>query len=98
MDIRRLEQAAGLWTPPESTPRKAAPQGNAGARDRVDLGKGSDSARNPAVSVTRLANATPAERQERVEAVKEKVESGFYDRPEVIDQVAGAMIDKGFVA
>lgn len=98
MDIRRLDQAAGLWNPSESTPRKPAAPGNSSARDRVDLGKGSDAARNPAVSVTRLANASPAERQERIEVVKEKVESGYYNSPESIDNVAGAMIDKGFVA
>ncbi len=97
MDIRRLDQAAGLWAPLESTARKASAPGNSVARDRVDLGKGSSSSRNPAVSVTRLANATPTEREERIEAVKEKVESGYYDRPEVIDQVANTMIDKGFV-
>ena len=97
MDIRRLDQAAGLWAPPDTPARKASTPGNAAARDRVDLGKGSDSARNPAVSVTRLANATPTERVERIEAVKEKVEAGYYDRPEAIDQVANAMIDKGFV-
>lgn len=98
MDIRRLDQAAGLWVPPESTPRKATPQGNQAARDRVDLGKASDTARNPTAGVTRLAAAIPAERQERIDEVKEKVDNGFYDRPETIDQVAGAMIDKGFVA
>lgn len=97
MDIRRLDQAAGLWAPPEVSPRKPAASGNSASRDRVDLGKGSDSSRNPAVSVTRLANASPSERQERLEAVKEKVESGHYDRPEVIEQVANSMFDKGFV-
>lgn len=97
MDIRRLDQAAGLWTPPESTPRKPVAGGNSAARDRVDIGKGSDPSRNPAVSVTRLANSTPSEREERIEAVREKVETGFYDRPDVIDQVASTMIDKGFV-
>lgn len=97
MDIRRLDQAAGLWAPPESSARKVPTPGNSAARDRVDLGKGSDNSRNPAVSVTRLANTTPTEREERIEAVKEKVETGYYDRPEVIDQVANTMIDKGFV-
>lgn len=97
MDIRRLDRAAGLWAPPETPLRKAAASGNPAAKDRVDLGKGSDNSRNPAVSVTRLASASPAQREERIEEVKVKVESGFYDTPEAIEQVANTMIDKGFV-
>jgi anti-sigma28 factor (negative regulator of flagellin synthesis) len=95
MDIRRIDGPAGVWKTGEASPRKPAAPARAGAKDRVELGAGSEG-RNPAAGLERLAKANTDVRQEKVEAVREKVETGFYDRPEVISQVADKMVDGGF--
>ena len=96
MDIRRIDGPAGGWKPTESTPRKPATPGKSGTKDRVEIGSGSE-ARNPGAGVSKLAGIQPEIREDRVEAVRENVESGYYNRPETIEKVADRMIDKGFV-
>jgi len=98
MDIRRIDGPAGVWKPTDSTPRKPATPGKSGTKDRLEIGSGSEQSRNPGAGVTKLAGVQPEIREDRVEAVKENVESGFYNRPETIQNVANRMVDKGFVA
>lgn len=95
MDIRRIDGPAGVWKTGEPTPRKPATSTQAAAKDRVELGSRSEG-RNPAAGLERLARANTDVRQEKVEAVREKVETGYYDKPETIAQVADKMVDGGF--
>jgi len=98
MDIRRIDGPAGAWKPGgEPTPRKPAASSKSGARDRVEIGSGSSESRNPAGGVSRVAAASADIREERVEAVRENVDSGYYNQPESIEKVANKMVDKGFV-
>lgn len=95
MDIRRIDGPAGVWKTGESAPRKPATSAQSAAKDRVELGSSSEG-RNPAAGLERLARANTDVRQEKVEAVREKVETGYYDKPETIAQVADKMVDGGF--
>ncbi len=95
MDIRRIDGPAGVWKTGEPAPRKPAASAQAAAKDRVELGARSEG-RNPAAGLERLARANTDIRQEKVESAREKAEAGFYDRPEVISQVADKMVGGGF--
>lgn len=96
MDIRRIDGPAGVWKPTESSPRKPATPGKSGGRDRVEIGSGSEQSRNPGAGVTKLAGVQPEIREDRVEAVRENVETGFYNRPEIIAAVTDKIMDGGF--
>lgn len=72
--------------------RRQAPKAN----DVVELSKTAQSLGSQSVSASDL-NSVADVRQARIEAVKERVAEGFYDRPEVRAAIADAVLDSGVV-
>jgi len=72
--------------------KSVAPEkgGDAPRRDPVELSaKGVESQKSsPAMAATLRANALPETREEKIELAKKRVEEGYYDRPEVMDDLA----------
>ena len=72
--------------------RRQAPKSN----DVVELSKTAQSLGSQSVSPSDL-NAVSDVRQARIDAVKQRVAEGFYDRPEVREAIADAVLDSGVV-
>lgn len=72
--------------------RRQAPKAN----DVVELSKAAQSLGSQSVSASDL-NAASDVRQTRIEAVIQRVAEGFYDRPEVREAIADAVLDSGVV-
>ena len=72
--------------------RRQAPRSN----DVVELSKTAQSLGSQSVSPSDL-NAVSDVRQARIDAVKQRVAEGFYDRPEVREAIADAVLDSGVV-
>lgn len=72
--------------------RRQAPRSN----DVVELSKTAQSLGSQSVSPSDL-NAVSDVRQARIDAVKQRVAEGFYDRPEVREAIADAVLDTGVV-
>tara|TARA_Y100000588_G_scaffold350741_1_gene402072 strand:+ start:596 stop:1063 length:468 start_codon:yes stop_codon:yes gene_type:complete len=72
--------------------RRQAPKSN----DVVELSKTAQSVGSQSVSPSDL-NAVSDVRQPRIDAVKQRVAEGFYDRPEVREAIADAVLDSGVV-
>ncbi|HAA75292.1 TPA: hypothetical protein DCE37_09250 [Candidatus Latescibacteria bacterium] len=72
--------------------RRRAPK----AGDVVEI---SNQARSLNVSKIKVADvdAAPDVRQARIDAVRQRVAEGFYDRPEVREAIADAVLDSGLV-
>lgn len=70
-----------------ATPEKG---GDAQRRDPVELSaKGVETQKaSPAMAATLRANALPETREEKIELAKKRVEEGFYDKPEVMEDLA----------
>ena len=47
--------------------------------------------------IAAVAAAREPVREERIQEVRRKLEEGFYDKPDVIDQTAQRLIEKGLV-
>lgn len=99
MDIRRIDGPLAAWKTEENArARKSEVPVRPRSKDRVELSSDGSQARTASgQSVSRLASVSQEVRSERVQEVREKVESGYYDRPETMEQVAGKMVDNGFV-
>lgn len=72
--------------------RRQAPKSN----DVVELSKTAQSLGSQSVSPSDL-NAVSDVRQARIDAVKQRVAEGFYDRPEVREAIADAVLDSDVV-
>ncbi len=72
--------------------RRQAPK----AGDVVELSKTAQSLGSQSVSASDL-NSVNDVRQARIDAVKQRVAEGFYDRPEVRRAIADAVLDSGVV-
>ncbi len=73
----------------------ASDERNAGSsrRDPVEISsEGRDTERSQAgAAATARAGALPEEREDRIEEARSRVDSGYYDSPEVQDQLAGKL-------
>ena len=68
-----------------------------GAGRTGDVVEISNSAKSLSAQVVGDLNAGGDVRQSRVEAVKQRVESGYYDQPEVREAIADAVLNSGVV-
>ncbi|HIG53507.1 MAG TPA: hypothetical protein EYG11_16225 [Candidatus Latescibacteria bacterium] len=59
------------------------------ASDTVEISQGAQSV----AELTELAESTPAQSKANLDAVREKVQSGFYNTPEALENVANTMIE-----
>ena len=72
--------------------RRSAPA----AKDVVEISKTARALGSQTVSAEQL-DAVSDVRQARVEEVRQRVATGFYDRPEVREAIADAVLDSGMV-
>ena len=97
MDIQRINGSAGAWKVESPNPRKTVSVAKSGSRDRVEI-----SFRwGPHPKCWSWCRETcfgkPLKiRLEKVEEAREKVDSGYYDKPETIEKVANRMVDDDF--
>ncbi|MBW7897140.1 Anti-sigma-28 factor, FlgM [Candidatus Brocadiaceae bacterium B188] len=61
--------------------------------DSIDISKEARELEQTITNLKQLANEIPDVRHEKIEEVKQKIKDGFYDRPEVIFQTAGKIMD-----
>jgi anti-sigma28 factor (negative regulator of flagellin synthesis) len=59
------------------------------ASDTVEISGGAQSV----AELTELAESTPAQSKANLDGVREKVQSGYYNTPEALENVANAMIE-----
>jgi len=59
------------------------------ASDTVEISQGAQSV----AELTELAESTPAQSKANIDGVREKVQSGFYNTPEALENMANAMIE-----
>jgi hypothetical protein len=59
------------------------------ASDMVEISGGAQSV----AELTELAESTPAQSKANLDGVREKVQSGFYNTPEALENMANAMIE-----
>jgi len=71
-------------------------QGPGRAKDVVEISKAARSLEAKSVNRADLAKVSDV-RQARVEAARQRVASGYYDRPEVRAAIADAVLDSGVV-
>lgn len=96
MDIKRIEGPVGAWKAEDGASRKGTAPSRPRSRDRVEISADGVQARESGQGIAKLAAAGQDIRSERVEEVREKVESGYYDHPETIEKVADKMVSGGF--
>lgn len=66
---------------------------NNGKNDSVDISKEARKLEHLITDLKTLVSEIPDVRSEKMEGIKAKIKDGFYDRPEVILQVAEEIID-----
>ena len=90
---------SGVPTPlPEGRKEsKAQPGSNSSRKDRVEISSDSRSRDSTSAGIAALAAAGEPTREERIQEVRRKLDDGFYDQPEVIEQTAQKLIDKKLI-
>jgi anti-sigma28 factor (negative regulator of flagellin synthesis) len=99
MKVDQIKQAA----PAQPVQKTDAERGskNQSARSTADEVSISTSARSLHLQQKQVDKAeeamgnTPAVRADRIEAVTRRIAEGYYNRPEVIDKIAGAVVQSG---
>lgn len=76
---------------------KAAAASSSSRKDRVELSKDSRSKDSTSAGIAAVAAAGEPTREEKIQEVRRKLDEGFYDQPEIIDQTAQKLIDKKLV-
>ncbi len=76
---------------------KAQPSSSSVRKDRLELSKDSEKRDSTSAGIAAVASAREPVREERVQEVRRKLEEGFYDQPDVIDQTAQKLIDKRLI-
>ena len=66
-------------------------------KDRLELSKDSEKKDATSAGIAAVATAREPVREDRVQEARRRLEEGFYDRPDVIDQTAQRLIDKRLV-
>jgi anti-sigma28 factor (negative regulator of flagellin synthesis) len=96
----RIENTIHEIQGPKSSDRRIAEvrrrRGSEGSGDRVEISSAARNLGSAGVSKSAL-NSVADVRQERVQEVRERVASGFYDRPEVQRAIADAVLESGVV-
>jgi hypothetical protein len=66
-------------------------------KDRVELSKDSRKRDSTSAGISAVAAAGDPVREDKIQEVRAKLDAGYYDQPEVIDQTAQKLIDKKLV-
>ena len=98
MNISGIQLAGAPMPLPEGQKAaKAAPSSNSVRKDRLELSKDSEKRDSTSAGIAAVASAREPVREERVQEVRRKLDEGFYDQPDVIDQTAQRLIDKRLI-
>ena len=95
----RIENAINEVQGPQQGERRQ----NSEAKRKRGVGRAGDvveisnTAKSLSAQVVGALNAGNDVRQSRVEAVKQRVETGYYDQPEVLEAIADAVLNSGVV-
>jgi hypothetical protein len=76
---------------------KAQPGTPSTRKDRVELSKDSRKKDSTSAGISAVAAAGDPVREDKIQEVRAKLDAGYYDQPEVIDQTAQKLIDKKLV-
>lgn len=76
---------------------KSQPDTPSTRKDRVELSKDSRKKDPTSAGISAVAAAGDPVREDKIQEVRAKLDAGFYDQPEVVDQTAQKLIDKKLV-
>jgi hypothetical protein len=98
MNISGIQFAGGPMPLPDgSKGSKAQPNSTSARKDSVELSTDSDKKDSTTAGIAAVAEAREPIREERVQEVRRKLDEGFYDQSEVIDQTAKKLMDKKLI-
>ena len=98
MNISGIQMAGGPMPLPDGPKgNKAASNTGSSRKDRLELSKDSDKKDATTAGIAAVAKAREPIREDRVHDVRKKLDEGYYDQPEVIDQTARKLIDKKLI-
>jgi len=99
MTITGINYAGASMPLPEGSKGNGKAQsGSASARkDRVELSKDSRKKDPTSAGIAAVAAAGDPVRDDKIQEVRRKLDEGYYDQPDVIDQTAQKLIDKKLV-
>ena len=98
MNISGIQFAGGPMPLPDGPKgNKAQPNSTSTRKDRLELSKDSDKKDATTAGIAAVAKAREPIREERVQEVRRKLDEGFYDQPEVLDQTAKKLMDKKLI-
>ena len=98
MNISGIQMAGGPMPLPDGPKgNKAAPNAGSSRKDRLELSKDSDKKDATIAGIATVAKAREPIREERISDVRKKLEDGYFDQPEVIDQTARKLINKKLI-
>jgi len=76
---------------------KAQPNTSSARKDRYEPSKESANRDSTSAGIAAVASAREPIREDRVQEVRRRLEEGYYDQPDVIDQTAKKLMDKGLI-
>jgi hypothetical protein len=98
MNVTGINFAGAPMPLPEGQKGAQAQPGTPSARkDRVDLSKDSRKRDSTSAGISAVASAGDPVREDKITEVRGKLEAGYYDQPDVIDQTVQKLIDKKLV-
>lgn len=98
MNISGIQFAGGPMPLPDGPKgNKAQPNSSSAKKDRLELSKESDKKDSTTAGIAAVAKAREPVREERVQEVRRKLDEGYYEQPEVIDQTAKKLMDKKLI-
>ena len=98
MNISGINLAGVPMPLPDGQKGGRVPPGPQSSRkDRVDLSKDSHKRDSTSAGISAVATAGDPIREDKIQEVRAKLDAGYYDQPEVIDQTAQKLIDKKLV-
>jgi anti-sigma28 factor (negative regulator of flagellin synthesis) len=74
--------------------QKTASSSSVARRDKVEISKDSASKDATTAGIAAVAMAHEPTRSDRIEEARQRVASGYYDRPEVQDEIVNRLIDR----
>jgi hypothetical protein len=98
MNVTGINFAGAPMPMPEGRKGGPAQPGTPSARkDRLDLSRDSRKKDSTSAGISAVATAGEPVREDKIQEVRGKLEAGYYDQPEVIDQTAQKLMDKKLV-
>jgi len=98
MNVTGINFAGAPMPLPEGQKGGPAQPGTPATRkDRVDLSKDSRKKDSTSAGISAVATAGDPVREDKIAEVRGKLDAGYYDQPDVIDQTAQKLIDKKLV-